>query len=574
MFLGSQKHFYMEPQVSIATIEEGGVMKLDMSSQFPTFTQQQVARVLGIRNNQVTVQVRRVGGGFGGKLTRCVVNAAAAAVSSYKHKCVVRVLNNRTNDFRLVGGREPMKGEYKVGFDDDGYIKAMDLLLHVDCGYAVGDSAGSAEMAVQWSDSAYRIPSFRSRALLYLTNTQTCTSHRAPGVPQAMVLMEAAIDHIASFLDLPRHWVQERNLYKEGDKTPYGQILSEVRMHDVWDRLNVSAYFQQRQQDIAIFNANNKWKKKGIAMTPTKYGMAYSGRRDGAVVEIFAADGSVIVSHSGCEIGQGIHTKVAQTCAYKLGIPLSLINLRPTSTDKTPNGEATGGSSTSESVVRAVMHCCDEILRLLKPIKDANPGKLWEEVVQEAHDAGVRLFACSQPFSKLDGNDLFDYFVYASACAEVEVDILTGEINILNAELVYDCGISMNPALDIGQIEGAFVMGIGLYLEEEVVYSRASGDLLTCGTWEYKPPCSHDVPEKFKVTLLDNDKAKHGVLGSKATGEPPYALASSVYFAVKDAIRDSRRERGLPTIFNLQVPATVAVRQVAAAISATRDFEL
>uniref|UniRef100_K3WQ61 FAD-binding PCMH-type domain-containing protein n=1 Tax=Globisporangium ultimum (strain ATCC 200006 / CBS 805.95 / DAOM BR144) TaxID=431595 RepID=K3WQ61_GLOUD len=304
LHLGAQKHFYMEPQVSVASLQEGNVVLVETSSQHPLFVQQQVASVLGVAFNAVDVKVQRVGGGFGGKLTRCAVNAGAAALAATKHRRTVRVLNDRSADFRLVGGRENMKGTYTVGFDKDGYIHALDVTLYVDCGYTIGDSVGDVQMAVQWSDSAYRVPSFRCRAFLYLTNTQTCTSHRAPGVPQSLVLVETALNHIATYLDLPMTWVQERNLYKEGDRTPYGQQLTEVRLQEVWDRLLVSSHFAQRDEKNALFNSNNKWKKRAIAATPTKYGMQYSGRRDGAKIDIFAGDGSVLITHGGCEIGQ------------------------------------------------------------------------------------------------------------------------------------------------------------------------------------------------------------------------------------------------------------------------------
>ncbi|DBA00719.1 TPA: hypothetical protein N0F65_001190 [Lagenidium giganteum] len=572
LYLGAQKHFYMEPQVSLVSLSEFGVYEVETSSQFPNFMQQQLAAVLNVHSNSISIKVPRVGGGFGGKLTRCVVNAAAAAVAAHKHKRPVRVLNNRNADFSLVGGREYMKGEYEVGFDDDGNVQAMDLTLRVNCGCSRVDAAGSAQMAVQWSDSAYHTPSFHCRSLLYLTNTQTCTSLRAPGVPQSLVLVEAALDHVARTLNVPLQWVQERNMYKENDVTPFNQKLVDVKLGEVWNRLLATSKLEQRQKDVAVFNTNNKWKKRGIAVTPTKYGMTYSGRRDGTAIDVFASDGTVILWHSGCEIGQGIHTKAAQACAYKLGIPLDMMKVRPTSTDKTPNGEATGGSSTSESVVQSVVACCEELLTLIKPYEKKND---WVGSVKAANDKGVRLFACAQPVHTVEHkDDVFDYFVYAGACSEVEVDILTGEINILSSEIVYDCGISLNPAIDIGQIEGGFLMGIGLYMEEEVAYAPESGELLTNGTWEYKLPCARDIPEKLKVTLLPNDMARRGVLSSKATGEPPYALACSVYFAAKNAIRSSRHERGITDFFHLKIPASVAERQQAAKIDPERDFVL
>lgn len=304
LLLGTQKHLYMEPQVTTASVQEGGVVLIETSSQDPAFLQRNVAAILSVRLNALIVTVQRAGGGFGGKLTRCVINAAAAALAAQKLRRPVRVLNDRTADFQLVGGRENMKGTYTVGFDKDGYIHALDLALHVDCGYTVWDSVGSALMGVNWADSAYRIPSFRCQGFLYLTNTQSCTSLRAPGAPQALVLVESVLHHVATYLDLPMHWVQARNLYKEGDCTPYGQQLVDVRLQEVWDRLLVSSRVAQRAEKNALFNSNNKWKKRGIAVTPTKYGMQYSGLHDGSKVDVFAADGSVVISHGGCEIGQ------------------------------------------------------------------------------------------------------------------------------------------------------------------------------------------------------------------------------------------------------------------------------
>uniref|UniRef100_K3WQ62 Aldehyde oxidase/xanthine dehydrogenase second molybdopterin binding domain-containing protein n=1 Tax=Globisporangium ultimum (strain ATCC 200006 / CBS 805.95 / DAOM BR144) TaxID=431595 RepID=K3WQ62_GLOUD len=253
---------------------------------------------------------------------------------------------------------------------------------------------------------------------------------------------------------------------------------------------------------------------------------------------------------------------------------MKLISIRATATDKIPNSESTGGSSTSESIVNAILMCCEEINKRMKSINDNHPDAPWAKRVQLANTAGIQLYAVAQSYSELPAptdttTTLFNYFVYAAACSEVEVDILTGEINVLRSELVYDCGISLNPAIDIGQIEGGFIMGIGLYLEEQVEYERDTGVLLTQGTWEYKVPCSKDIPEKLKVTLLENAFNKNGILNSKATGEPPYALATSVYFAVKHALRESLVERGHDDFFQLDIPATVARRQEAACIQSS-----
>ncbi|KAF0707422.1 Aste57867_6614 [Aphanomyces stellatus] len=353
--------------------------------------------------------------------------------------------------------------------------------------------------------------------------------------------------------------------------TPYGQVLKNVTLPRIWQTLHANAHVLRRKDAAVLFNSNNRWKKRGVAVTPVKYGITNSGLKYGAQVSICSGDGSVLVTHGGCEVGQGIDTKAAQMAAYVFGIPIKKIKVQATSTGLIPNSDATGGSSTSESVARSVQAACQTLKKRLDGVKmesKENASLSWEELVAKAHEGGVQLFAGEQPHVVAPPNQVFDYFVYAAACSEVEVDILTGEINLVRTDIMYDCGKSFNPAVDIGQIEGAFVMAVGLFFQEEVVYD-AKGRLVTSGTWEYKVPAHKDIPETFNVTLLDKAENPGGIMSSKAVGEPPFQLANSVYFAIKDAVKHSRLERGITDFFNMDLPATVARRHVAANVRPT-----
>ncbi|ETV99329.1 hypothetical protein H310_08056 [Aphanomyces invadans] len=571
---GSQRHFYMEPQATTVYPDEDECYRVEASTQNPTGVQAAIARVLNRPMHAVEIKMKRAGGGFGGKLTRCNVNATAAAIAAHKHGVAVQVINDRNTDFRNVAGRNAMVGEYHVGFDNDGHLLALDLTFHFAMGaFAGGDNCGECFMAILWSDGAYHVPSFRARGYMYLSNTPTCTSVRAPGVPNSVMLLEMVIEHVAQTLQLPVEWVQKRNFVKDNDRTPYGQMLKNVTLGRIWTKLHESANVARRREAHLYFNSQNKWKKKGLAVTPVKYGIGTSGLKYGATVSIFHGDGSVVVSHGGCEIGQGIDTKAAQMAAYMLKIPLTKIRLQPTSTGLIPNSDATGGSSTSESIARSVQAACATLMTRLEPVRAKLPQDAsWEVLIQRAHDEGVQLFAGEQPNVVAPPGQQFDYFVYAAACSEVEVDILTGELNVLRTDVMYDCGKSFNPLIDIGQIEGAFVMALGLFFQESVEYD-AHGQLVTSGTWEYKIPSHKDIPEILNVTLLDKAENPQGVMSSKAVGEPPFQLVNSVYFALKHALYHSRLERNVLGFFQLDMPATVDRRLLAASVKPT-DFQL
>jgi len=334
----------------------------------------------------------------------------------------------------------------------------------------------------------------------------------------------------------------------------------------VWSGLKTLSKYDATLAEVQAFNKANRWRKRGISMTPTKFGMGLQNWQSGATVKIFPGDGTVAIAHGGCEIGQGINTKVAQVAAFALGCPVSNVNVVATNTDKIPTNSMTGGSGTSESSAQAVMMAFQTLKTRLAPFMTA--GKSWADAISDAADAHTNLMSDSyyaptvveptdKPLSKT-----FTYFVWCAACSVVEVDVLTGQVTVLSSTINYDCGQSLNPAVDIGQIEGAFVMGLGYFLTEEVVHSD-TGELLSNGTWEYKPPCSHDIPIDFTVSLLKDAPNPLGVLRSKATGEPPYAIANSAFFAVKSAVAAARSELGLTGHFEMAQPATVSCVQQA-----------
>jgi len=330
----------------------------------------------------------------------------------------------------------------------------------------------------------------------------------------------------------------------------------------MWNALKVSADFAARQAAVKAFNAANRWVKLGIALSTVRYGISYARSRYGAFVNISPSDGLVVVTHSGCEIGQGIDTKVAQVVSYELGVPLSSITVSKTSTDVLPGGGITAGSHTSSLNCLAAMQACQELNRRLAPVKAGiSSTATWQQIVEEASRQGVDLQAkgwTNQPANP-NGPDTYDSFVVA--CSEVRVDVLTGETQILRVDILFDAGVSLNPAVDIGQTEGGFVQGYGNLLSEFMLYDLDSGKLITDGTWEYKPPSSHDIPIDFRVTLLKNAPNPYGVLSSKATGEPPLAGSASVLLAIKDVIENARAAAGDTSVFDLSAPATVDVIQ-------------
>jgi len=559
---GGQSHFYMEPQTTYAVPCEDGLMELWTGVQDPSGTQLAIASILGVPEHNINVRVRRVGGAFGGKLSRQLPLAAACAIAAAKWGRPVFASNERVADMRMTGGREPITSTYDASFDEDGRLAKLSLQLYMDAGCFLGDCAGDFAMAVMFSDNTAYCPSFTCNGVPYTTHTVHRTSQRAPGVIQSVTSNLVVLEHIATTLGLPFESVQERNFYKVGQKTPFGDTIGSETfnwtMPEVWQKLRQDSDFDARKSAVDLFNSGSRWRKRGIAMTQVKYPMKLGDYNSGSVVNIYA-DGSVLVSHGGCEIGQGIHTKVAQAAAYVLGVDLQKVRIADTETSKMPNNNATGGSGTSETMVEATKQACQTLMDRLASYLKKYPGD-WVSACANARKEGVCLSAEGW-FT--DTCPVFNYAVYGAAASEVEVDVLTGEVEILRVDIVMDLGKQLSAGIDVGQLEGGFVMSLGYFFTEQVLFNQA-GQQLNLGTWEYKIPSYCDVPRELHVSLAPCEANPGGILGSKASAEPPMSLAASAYFAAKFALYAARRELGHGTdFFELPVPCTVQELQQA-----------
>ncbi len=398
---------------------------------------------------------------------------------------------------------------------------------------------------------------------------------RAPGVLHSVWFIESVVEAVATNLGLDPKAVREKNFYANGDVTPYNQTIQYITLPTVWQNLQTQAGYAAKVTQCQNFNAANRWRKRGVRLAPVKYGMTLPGYNAGVLCNICVEDGTIQISQTGCEIGQGINTKVAQAIAScftdpetKVPLPLGMIEVLSNRSDVIPNSGETGGSGTSESNVGAALVAGKALYQAILPYWTA--GKTYQQAVGAAYGAGANL-TYSSTFLMTANNpasNMFTYYVWAAACSMVEVDILSGEVEIISVDMVYDCGNSLNPAVDIGQIEGAFVQGLGFFFTEGIITNQDKGYIINNGTWDYKPPSSLDIPQTLNVTLLATTPNQEplSVLGSKATGEPPMQLAASAFFAVKDAIRAARTQAGITGDWIMNAPATVEQIQLACGV--------
>jgi len=551
---GAQKHFYMEPHVTLASPQEDGCIELWSGTQDPCLTQQVLSALLAKPQHSITVKVRRNGGGFGGKISRHMAVAAAAAVAATKLRAPVLVQNERLDDLVMTGGREEMIAQYEAAFDGDGNLSALRMELPCNMGWYAGESSGSLAMAVAFSDNAYHTPHYEVVGQPYLSDIHPNAATRAPGVVQSILAHEVVIEHVAKTVGLPMEVVQERNFYRAGQKTPAGVVIGSAThnwlLPEMWTRMKTDADFAARKAAVADFNAGNRWRKRGISIAPVRYGISTGFYKSGALVNIYA-DGTVLVAHGGCEVGQGISTKAAQAAAHELGIPIKHVKVSDTDTSKVPFNTCTGGSGTSESTAMAVRDACRALAATLAPYYPPDGAGSFEAAVQAAMRDGVPLSATGWWANPVQEDQ---YSTCGVAVSEVEVDVLSGELAVLGTQLLMDLGRALNPAVDVGQLEGGFVMALGYLLTEEVRFD-AEGQPLSLGTWHYKPPSAHDIPLKLDVQLTAPPNPC-GVYGSKASAEPPMSLVSSVYFAVKEALYSARADAGEAGWFELPTPLT------------------
>ena len=580
---GSQEHFYLEGQVAFAVPKEDNNMLVYSSTQHPSETQQIIAKMLNQKSNSITVLVRRIGGGFGGKETN-FMTASICSLLAHKTKCPVKLRLDRDDDIIITGKRHEFFSDYEVGFSDKGEIKSVKLKLSSKCGMSPDLSLAINERALLHIDNAYFIPNLEVQNYLCKTNTSSSTAFRGFGGNQGMMAIENIIDNISRHLGKDPSEIRKINFYKKNSRniTHYGMKIEDNVINEIFNKLLKKSNYKKRYSEIKKFNLKNKYKKKGIAITPVKFGISFTTihlNQAGALVHIYT-DGSVHLNHGGIEMGQGTHTKIAQLVSKSLGIPYEKVQISSTNTSKVPNTSASAASSTTDLNGAAALDAVKKIkLNLEKFIKNKYKisvknnviyknekifiGKYifkFNDIVQEAYLNRISLSSngfYSTPKINFNKKKFYGrpflYFCYGAAVTEVIIDTLTGENIISKVDILHDAGNAINPALELGQIEGGFVQGQGWLTMEEVNW-KANGQITTFSPSTYKIPAVSDIPKKFKVEIYKEGKNKEEVANkAKTTGEPPLMLAMSVFFAIKDAIASTSNYKKIPY---LDAPAT------------------
>ncbi|XP_073816384.1 xanthine dehydrogenase-like [Musca autumnalis] len=565
--MGGQEHFYLETQASYAMPRDSDEIELLSATQHPTEIQKLVAHFLSMPENKVVCRAKRLGGGFGGKETRPYVVALPVALACHRLRRPVRCMLDRDEDMMLTGTRHPFLFKYKIAFTSEGRLTACSIDCYSNAGWSMDFSFSVMERAIYHIENCYKIPNIRATGWVCRTNLPTNVAFRGFGSPQGMFASEHMIRDVARILNKDIVEVMRLNFYKPGDKTHYNQTLEDFPVVRCFQDCLQQAKYHQKKQQIEEFNRNNRWRKRGISIVPTKYGIAFGVKhlnQGGALVNIYT-DGSVLLSHGGVEIGQGLHTKMIQCCSRALQIPHELIHVSETATDKVPNTSPTAASLASDLNGMAILDACRKLNERLASIKQAHPKSSWQEWIQKAYLEGISLSAtgfyhldtvCYHP-TRNPNSRLYSYFTHGVGISVVEIDCLTGDHQVLSTDIVMDIGSSLNPAIDIGQIEGAFMQGYGLFTIEELIYSP-TGTLYSRGPGMYKIPGFADIPGEFNVTLLTGAPNPRAVYSSKAVGEPPLFIGSSAFFAIKEAIAAAREANGFSGDFQLQSPATAA----------------
>lgn len=586
--VGGQEHFYLEGQIAYALPLEQGQWQILSSTQHPGEVQHWVAHALGLENHAVKVECRRMGGGFGGKETQAGHLAVWAAVAAHKFGCPVKLRLDRDDDFMITGKRHPFAYEYDVGFDDSGRITGLQLEMLVNCGFSADLSGPVADRAIFHADNAYFLSDVEIASYRCKTNTQSHTAFRGFGGPQGVIVIEAILGDIARQLGRDAFDVRLHNLYDADPQGPrslthYQMRVEDNILHALLPTLAESANYRARQAEIADWNAGQPIVKRGLAITPVKFGISFTAtlfNQAGALVHVYT-DGSVQVNHGGTEMGQGLNTKVAQIVADELGVPLARVLVTASDTSKIPNASATAASSGTDLNGRAAQYAARTVRNNLAAfvagldncgagavdfvgglVRTPKSERRWEDVVGEAFANRIQLWSDGfyrTPKIHYDKHTLtgrpFYYFAYGAACTEVAVDTLTGESRVLRVDILHDVGHSINPAIDIGQIEGGFVQGMGWLTTEQLVWND-KGLLTTHAPSTYKIPTAGDIPAHFRVDLWPEANREDNVGGSKAVGEPPFMLAISVYEALRNAIAATRAGPLARQPLALTAPAT------------------
>ncbi|MDO3721211.1 xanthine dehydrogenase molybdopterin binding subunit [Marinobacter sp. chi1] len=594
--VGGQEHMYLEGQACLVEPTEDRGVFVHTSSQHPSEVQKLVAEVLGLPIHEVQAEVRRMGGGFGGKETQAAALACVASLLARATNRPVKYRLSRGDDMIQTGKRHDFLNTYDIGFDNDGTIRGADIMVAARCGYSPDLSDAIVDRAMFHADNAYFLDQARVTGHRCKTHTVSNTAFRGFGGPQGMMIIEQAMDDIARHLGQDPLDIRKRNLYRPGRATThYGQTIEQHVLPQLLERLEASSDYRQRRSDIEDFNRTSPVLKRGLALTPVKFGISFTAKhlnQAGALVHVYT-DGSIHVNHGGTEMGQGLYIKVAQVVASAFQVDIDRVKVSATRTDKIPNTSPTAASSGSDLNGMAALNACEKILDGL--IRFANDhwsvapddvvfgenrvrvGKLsvpWAEFVQTAYMNRIPLSSSgfyATPKIHYDPSTgtgrPFLYYSHAAACSEVVVDTLTGEYRAIRTDILFDAGRSLNPDIDLGQIEGGFVQGMGWLTTEELVYSD-EGRLLTTGPATYKIPAASDCPPDLRVTLLENSPNHEAtVFHSKAVGEPPLMLAISVWSALRDAVSSLTDYRFSPP---LDAPATP--ERVLAAVNASKAW--
>jgi xanthine dehydrogenase large subunit len=596
VIIGGQDHFYLEGQIAIAIPQEDGAMLIHSSTQHPSEVQQLVAHALARRAHDVTVQCRRMGGGFGGKETQPALIAAAAAVLACKCGRPVKLRVDRDTDMLMTGKRHDFLADYEVGFDAAGRILALRVMLASRCGYSADLSGPVNDRAVLHLDNAYFLEHVEILSHRCKTHTVSNTAFRGFGGPQGMLVIEQILDEIARTLGLDALVVRRANFYgtTERNVTHYGQTIEDNVIHKIVEQLSADARYGQRRQAVAAWNAANPLIRRGLALTPIKFGISFTStpfNQAGALLHVYT-DGTVLLNHGGTEMGQGLFTKVAQVVASEFGLPLTAVRVSATDTAKVPNTSASAASSSSDlngkaaqaaaQTIRArlVHHACEAFGVEARQVRFQEGRVLigernmaFGELAQHAYRARISLSATGYyrtPKIQWDKAALrgrpFFYFAYGAAVSEVAVDSLTGETQLLRVDILHDAGTPLNAAIDLGQIEGGFLQGVGWLTSEELWWNQ-HGALQTHAPSTYKIPTVRDWPMQASVRLLDREPNREDTIyRSKAVGEPPLMLAISVLHAIRDAVAscggaDARPELRAPATPEAVLRAIDAVRQ-------------
>ncbi len=583
LHIGGQEHFYLETQISSVMPTEDGGMIVYCSTQNPTEVQKLVAEVLNVPMSQVVVDMRRMGGGFGGKETQAASPACLCAVVAHLTGQPTKMRLPRVEDMLMTGKRHPFYIEYDVGFDDNGRLHGIDLDLAGNCGYSPDLSASIVDRAMFHADNAYYLGDATINGHRCKTHTASNTAYRGFGGPQGMVAIEEVMDRIARHLALDPLAVRKANYYGKTERnvTHYYQTVEHNLLEEITAELEASCDYEQRREAIRVFNANSPVLKKGLALTPVKFGISFTAsflNQAGALIHIYT-DGSIHLNHGGTEMGQGLNVKVAQVVAEVFQVDIARIQITATNTDKVPNTSPTAASSGADLNGKAAQNAALTLKQRLVEfaarhyrvsdedvefsnghVRVRDQLLTFQSLVQQAWMGQVSLSSTGYYKTpkihydrSLARGRPFYYFAYGAACCEVLIDTLTGEYKLLRTDILHDVGASLNPAIDLGQVEGGFLQGVGWLTCEELVWSD-QGKLLTSGPASYKIPAVADMPQDLRVRLVENRKnPEDTVFHSKAVGEPPFMLGIAAWCAIKDAVASLGDYRLQPSI---DAPAT------------------